>query len=195
MGRHEEESPGTLSGISATAARAGRSQHIPVPVGTAKLRALQSQQLRSHVALSAEGGWHRERAPHTPHGAGWERVAGTGSAGTRAGPGCVATTATQPGAQLGGQIPKPAAVPSPESWECLAAVQRTAGDCITAWQPALPQPGEPRPGWLGSTLLLPHGIHCLGQSSCSCCQRELLQLRESHRLQKPSRAAPAEPCC
>lgn len=103
MKRHREESPGTLSELSATTARTGRSscEHILVPLGTARLRALQSQQLKSHVALTAGAKSPRAllaqgAAPHTPRGAGWMPVAGIDSAGTAAGTGCMAKGHTGP---------------------------------------------------------------------------------------------------
>jgi len=52
MKRHQEESPGTLLGISATAARSSR-ERILVPLRTARPRALWSQRLKSHVAPTA----------------------------------------------------------------------------------------------------------------------------------------------
>lgn len=164
MGRHEEECRGTSSGMSATAARAGRSQHIPVPAGTARLRGLQSQRLSSHVALAAGTG-SGHLALHTEQ-------AGTG----RLAPAAWPPLRHDPEHGLGDK--------SHSLLQSLLLRHGSPRPLCNALVVTASLPGSYH--WLGSALLLPHGIH----SSCSWCRRELLPLRESHWLQVPSRAAP-----
>lgn len=123
------------------------------------LRALRSQRLENHVALTASA-LAQGPAPRMPHGADWVPVAGTDfllapqqapAAWPRVTPDC--PTATRITAQLGEQISKPALVPSPQSREPLAAVLRSSVSCSTHQQPArLPQPREPRSGRQESAL-------------------------------------------
>lgn len=168
MGLHQGSLP-QLPGL-------GGASISRVPAGTARLRALQSQRLSSHMALAAGTG-SGHLALHTEQaGAGWLA------------PAARPPLRHHPEHSLGDKshsLLQSLLLSHGSPWPLCNALVVTAS-----------LRGSHQ--WVGSALLLPHGIH----SSCSWCQRELLPLRESQWLQVPSRAAPgpghhecsAEPC-